>query len=72
MNRDGVRVLSVFVGRTATRMQEAVFAHEHRPWEPSKLLQPADVAQSVLAALALPRSAELYEISVRPMAKLEA
>jgi short-subunit dehydrogenase len=70
VNPSGVRVISVYVGRTATRMQEAVFAHEQRAWDPSKLLQPADVAEAVLRALAMPRSAELYELYLRPMAKL--
>ncbi len=72
VNRDGIRVLTIFVGRTATEMQAAIMAHEGRAWEPTKLLQPSDVAESVLAALAMPRSAEVYEISLRPMVKLES
>jgi short-subunit dehydrogenase len=70
INPSGVRVVSVFVGRTATPMQKAVFAHEGREWDPTRLLQPADVAESVLGALAIPRSAELYEVHLRPMKKL--
>jgi hypothetical protein len=72
MNRDGIRVLTVFVGRTATQMQAEVLAHESRPWDPTKLLQPGDVAGSVVAALAMPRSAEVYEIRLRPMVRLES
>lgn len=72
MNRDGIRVLTVFVGRTATQMQAEVLAHESRPWDPTKLLQPSDVAGSVVAALAMPRSAEVYEIRLRPMVRLES
>lgn len=72
VNRDGIRVLSIFVGRTATEMQAAVMAHEGRAWDPAKLLHPSDVAESVLAALAMPRSAEVYEISLRPMVKVES
>jgi hypothetical protein len=53
-------------------MQAAVFAHEGRPWDPRKLLQPSDVAESVLAALAVPRSAEVCEIRLRPTVRLES
>jgi NAD(P)-dependent dehydrogenase (short-subunit alcohol dehydrogenase family) len=69
VNRDGVRVLSVFPGRTASPMQAAIFAAEGRPYAPEKLLQPADVAASVLQALTLPRTAELTELHIRPMQK---
>jgi NADP-dependent 3-hydroxy acid dehydrogenase YdfG len=67
MNPYGVRVLSVYPGRTATPMQEAVFRHEGRPYDPTRLLQPDDVASIVLAALELPRTAEVTDISIRPM-----
>jgi short-subunit dehydrogenase len=70
VNPFGVRVVSVFAGRTATPMQKAVFAFERREWDTAGLLQPADVAESVLGALAIPRSAELYEVFLRPMKKL--
>ena len=46
-NPDGVRVLSVFAGRTATPMQEAIFRQEGRPYTPERLLQPSDVADVV-------------------------
>jgi NAD(P)-dependent dehydrogenase (short-subunit alcohol dehydrogenase family) len=69
INVDGVRVLSVFPGRTASVMQESIFRHEGRPYRPELLLQPADVAMSVVAALALPRTAELTEIHMRPAVK---
>jgi short-subunit dehydrogenase len=65
----GVRVLTVFVGRTATPMQEAVFAHEGRPWDPAKVLQPGEVAEWVVCALGTTRSAELFEIHMRPASK---
>jgi NADP-dependent 3-hydroxy acid dehydrogenase YdfG len=32
-------------------------------------MQPADVAQVVLAALTLPRTAEMTTVSIRPMQK---
>ncbi len=67
VNQSGVRVLSLYVGRTATPMQAAIHAYEGRPYEPERLVQPADVAAMVIAAIALPRSAEVTEISIRPM-----
>ena len=67
VNGRGVRVLSVFLGRTASRMQQAVHKHEHRSYQPERLLQPEDVASIVLSALELPRSAEVTDIHIRPM-----
>ena len=69
VNQKGIRVLSVYLGRTATPMQEALYRREARPYDPEKLLQPEDVATMVLAALALPPTAEVTDISIRPMIK---
>ena len=69
MNGLGVRVLSVYPGRTATPGQRAIFAQEGRPYRPDVLLQPEDVAAAVAGALALPRTAEITEIMIRPMTK---
>lgn len=69
VNERGVRVLSVFVGRTATRMQQTVHSHEQRPYHAERLLQPADVASIVLSALSLPRTAEVTDLHIRPMLK---
>ena len=69
VNRDGVRVLSVFPGRTATPTQEALHRLEGRPYRPERLLQPADVAAVVVHALGLPRTAEVTEIKIRPLVK---
>jgi NAD(P)-dependent dehydrogenase (short-subunit alcohol dehydrogenase family) len=69
VNPDGVRVLSVHLGRTATQRQERIFAVEGRRYAPERLLQPRDVADVVLAALRLPRTAELTSLSLRQAAK---
>ena len=69
VNADGVRVLSVFPGRTATPRQAAICQHEGRPYNPHLLLQPEDVAEVVINTLALPRTAEVTNISMRPMIK---
>jgi len=67
VNTLGVRVLSLYPGRTATPMQEALFAHEGRPFTPERLLQPEDVAKALLAAVELPRTAEVTDLHLRPM-----
>jgi NADP-dependent 3-hydroxy acid dehydrogenase YdfG len=69
INEDGIRVLSIFPGRTATPRQEIIFASEGRQYRPELLLQPEDVAAVVINALSLPRTAEVTEISIRPLLK---
>ena len=69
VNPLGVRVLSVFPGRTATPMQEQVVAFEGSQYDPASLLQPSDVADVVVHALMMPRSAEITDVMVRPMNK---
>jgi NADP-dependent 3-hydroxy acid dehydrogenase YdfG len=68
LNGDGISVLSVFPGRTATPMQARVHEHEQREYEPEKLMRPEDVATAVAAAIALPPSAKVTEIHLRPAA----
>jgi NADP-dependent 3-hydroxy acid dehydrogenase YdfG len=69
VNHAGVRVLSVYPGRTASRMQETVHAFEGRTFDPQALLQPDDVAAQIVAALKLPRTAEVTDIAIRPFRK---
>ena len=69
VNADGVRVLSVFPGRTATPRQAAIHRIEGKPYRPELLLQPEDIASVVVNALSLPRTAEVTDISIRPMIK---
>jgi len=69
VNANGVRVLSLFLGRTASERQRAIFAAEGRPYPPERLLQPADVAELVLSLMRLPRTSEVTDILLRPMQK---
>lgn len=69
VNADGVRVLSMFLGRTATPMQDAVHKMEGKEYHPECLIQPEDVAAVVVNALSLPRTAEVTDIHIRPMNK---
>jgi NAD(P)-dependent dehydrogenase (short-subunit alcohol dehydrogenase family) len=67
VNDDGIRVLSVYPGRTATPMQEKVFSLENRTYRGDRLLQPNDVAEAIVGALVLPRTAEVTDLFVRPL-----
>jgi short-subunit dehydrogenase len=69
VNAEGIRVLSVYPGRTATPMQAAVHEMEGRDYHPERLMQPKDVATMVTSALSLPRSAEVTDIMIRPFIK---
>lgn len=69
VNPEGIRVLSVYPGRTATPMQAAIMRREGKPYQPERLLQPEHVAAVVLQALAMPPGAEVTDISIRPMQK---
>ena len=70
VNPEGLRVLSVFLGRTASLMQAALHECEGREYHPERLMKPEDVASVVIHALSLPRSAEVTDVVVRPLAKL--
>ncbi len=62
----GVRVTSVFPGRTATPMQQAVHRQEDRSYDPADWLRPETVAAQILAVLDLPGDATVPEIVIRP------
>ena len=62
----GVRVTSVYPGRTATPMQQRVFEQEGREYDTAGLIDPESVADTILAALDLPRDAQLTDLQIRP------
>jgi len=69
VNPDGVRVLSIFAGRTASAMQETIHRLENKAYDTQLLLQPEDIASVVIHALTLPRTAEVTDIHIRPFVK---
>jgi NADP-dependent 3-hydroxy acid dehydrogenase YdfG len=69
VNPKGIRVLTVYLGRTATPMQAAIYQREGGEYHPEALLQPEDVASVVVQTLLLPSTAEVTDISMRPMQK---
>ncbi len=69
VNSDGIRVLSVYCGRTATPRMEAMYKLEGREYKPELLLQAEDVAGAVINALMMPLTAEVTNITMRPLIK---
>jgi NADP-dependent 3-hydroxy acid dehydrogenase YdfG len=69
VNADGIRVLSVYPGRTATPRMKSLYETEGRNYQPELLLQPGDVAQAVMTSLQMPRTAELTNVEIRPLIK---
>ena len=69
LNPRGIRVLTVYPGRTAGPMQETLHQLEGRPYRLDRLLQPDDVAATIMDVLSLPRTAEVTDIDIRPMLK---
>ena len=62
----GVRVSTVYPGRTATAMQERVHEQEGRAYEPADFIDPASVVTSILTVLDLPRDAQIPDLTIRP------
>lgn len=66
LNPAGVRVISVYLGRTATPMQAQVHEAERKPYHPENLIQPEQVSGAVIQALRIGREAEITDVRIRP------
>ncbi len=62
----GVRVTTVYPGRTATAMQAKVHEQEGRDYDPADWIDPATVVDAVLHVLALPDDATISDLTIRP------
>jgi short-subunit dehydrogenase len=71
LNPHGVRVLSVYCGKTATAMQRRIYAERGADFAAvaEQLLQAEDVAEIIVAALRLPQTAEIIDLTIRPRQK---
>lgn len=67
VNGYGVRVLTVFPGTTAGKMQESLHLAQEKPYAPNQLIQPSDIATMVVTAINLPYTIEVTDIVMRPM-----
>ncbi|MEV0278661.1 SDR family oxidoreductase [Streptomyces sp. NPDC050610] len=63
---NGVRVTSVYPGRTATAMQEKVHQQEGKEYDAERWIDPESIAKTILLSIDLPRDAEINDITVRP------
>ncbi len=72
VNADGIRIVSFYLGRTATPMQAAIYKTEGRMYQPEQLMQPEDVAAAVVNVLTLPRSIEVTDFHIRPLHKSDS
>ena len=62
----GVRVTTVYPGRTATAMQQKVHQQEGRDYDPSEWIDPDTVVQAILHVLDLPGDATISDLTIRP------
>ena len=62
----GVRVTTVYPGRTATAMQERVHAQEGKEYDESAWIRPATVVDAILHVLDLGPDATIPDLVVRP------
>lgn len=62
----GIRVTSIYPGRTASPMQAKVHRQEGKEYDPGQWIDPESVATTILTALDLPRDAEINDLTVRP------
>lgn len=68
-NNWGVRVTMIHLGRTATDLQESIFAAESRAYAPELLVQPGDVADVVVSVVSLPKNAQVTSLTLLPTHK---
>ena len=69
VNGDGIRVASIYPGRTATPAQARIHALEGKDYRPERLLEPEDIPDVVRQVLAAPPTAEITDVRVRPVLK---
>jgi NADP-dependent 3-hydroxy acid dehydrogenase YdfG len=62
---DGVRVIALYPGRTASPMQADVHAQEGKVYEPARFIQPEHLATLLVTALSMPPGTQVHELNVR-------
>ncbi len=62
----GVRVTTVYPGRTATPMQQRVHDQEGRDYDADDWIDPATVAEAILHVLGLGPDATISDLTIRP------
>ena len=62
----GIRVTTIYPGRTATPMQQKVHAQEGKEYDASAWIDPGTVVDAILHVLDLPGDATLSDLTIRP------
>jgi len=65
----GIRVCTIYPGRTSTEMQQAVRAAEVGSYDEAAYLKPSTVAGVIASVLSLPADATITDLTVRPAAQ---
>ncbi len=63
---NGVRVTTVYPGRTATPMQQKVHQQEGKEYDASEWIDPDTVVDAILHVLDLPDDATVSDLTIRP------
>lgn len=67
INSEGIKVLTIYPGRTATPMQEKVCMHQGVEYNEAKMIQPEEVAELLVSTLKMSRNTEITDVMLRPM-----
>ncbi len=68
-NRRGIRISSLYPGRTATPRMRRIYAKQGKPYEPQLLMRAQDVASLVVALTQLPHRVEITDVQLRSVTK---
>lgn len=66
VNDRGIRVTTLYPGRVATPAQARLYADAGAHYQPELLIQPESIADLVAGICALPDTAEVTDVSIRP------
>lgn len=66
LNSQGVRVTSIYPGRTATPLQADLYRRRGEAYHPEFLVQPESIAELIHTVVTLPAETEVMDLSVRP------
>jgi NADP-dependent 3-hydroxy acid dehydrogenase YdfG len=69
VNQHGVRVMSLYLGRTAGERQKQIYEREGRSYLAETLIQPDDVARTVIYLLQMQKTVEVTDLTLRSMKK---
>jgi NADP-dependent 3-hydroxy acid dehydrogenase YdfG len=68
-NKNSVRVTSLFLGRVATPRMEDLYRKNEEIYQKELLLQPGDIANTVLNIVTMPKNSEMTDVHLRPFIK---